>query len=128
VSLANGSRTVFIRNLPWSASEDDLRSYLADAGPIYEVRIAVDYDGRPKGFAHVQFESEEGAAAAIQMTGGYVGDREVHIETTTERQQSTCSIYVHYELVACFFRWKQVNVLPHLLLFCVGYPCFHAIA
>ena len=89
VSLANGSRTIFMRNLPWSATEDDIRSFLADAGPIYQVRLAVDYDGRPKGFGHVEFESVEGAAGAIQLSGGYIGDREIYIETTTERQQRT---------------------------------------
>ena len=87
VSLANGSKTIFMRNLPWSATEDDIRSFLADAGPIYQVRLAVDYDGRPKGFGHVEFESVEGAATAIQLSGGYIGDREIYIETTTERQQ-----------------------------------------
>eukprot|EP00889_Picochlorum_renovo_P000715 jgi/Picre1/27745/NNA_000709.t1 len=49
----------------------------------------IDYDGRPKGFGHVEFESVEGAAGAIQLSGGYIGDREIYIETTTERQQRT---------------------------------------
>lgn len=49
------------------------------------MRIALDYDGRPKGFAHIQFEELEGAAAAIALSGGDLGGREVHIETTTER-------------------------------------------
>jgi hypothetical protein len=45
----------------------------------------MDYDGRPKGFAHVQFETLEGAAGAIALTGGELSGRQVHIETTTER-------------------------------------------
>jgi hypothetical protein len=45
----------------------------------------MDYDGRPKGFAHVQFETLEGAAGAIALTGGDLSGRQVHIETTTER-------------------------------------------
>ena len=86
VSAANGSCTVFMRNLAWAATEDDIRNYLSEAGPIAEVRIAIDHDNRPKGFAHIQFESVEGAAQAIAMTGGEIAGREVHIETTTERQ------------------------------------------
>ena len=89
VSIANGSKTVFMKNLPWSVTDDDIHAFF-DGLPIYQVRLAQDYDGRPKGFGHVEFETLEGAAAAIGKSGEYVGDREVYIETTTERQQRTC--------------------------------------
>jgi hypothetical protein len=86
VSFLNGSKTVFVRNLPWSAGDDELRAFFADCGALADVRIAMDYQtNRPKGFAHVQFEELEGAAAACALSGTYMGDREIYIETTTER-------------------------------------------
>ena len=90
-------------SLSW---EDDLRAYLAPAGPIAEVRMALDYDGRPKGFCHVQFETLEGAAGAIALTGGDLSGREVHIETTTERAPRELSIVVDWSCSTspvCFF-------------------------
>ena len=94
-SAANGSKTVFVKNLPWSASDDDIYAFF-EGLPIYQVRLAKDFDGRPKGFGHVEFESVEAAAAAIGKSGEYFNDREVYIETTTERQQRTfCLSGIH---------------------------------
>ena len=45
-----------------------------------------DYEtGRSKGFAHVQFEGVEGAAAAIGMSGVELDGRELFIDTAKER-------------------------------------------
>jgi RNA recognition motif-containing protein len=133
-SAANGSKTVFVKNLPWSATDDDIYAFF-DGLPIYQVRLAKDYDGRPKGFGHVEFESVEAAAAAIGKSGEYFNDREVYIETTTERQQRTyCPPDVPARILSRFLssflsssmtrrhhRWKFEHVLPRALLLCVGY-------
>ena len=109
-SICQGSKTVFVRNLPWTAEEKDIRAYLEPAGTIAEIRVALDYDGRPKGFAHVQFETLEGAAGAIALTGGELGGREVHIETTTERTPRKLfkerKIYKSHLLI---FSWEEGN-------------------
>ncbi len=48
----------------------------------------MDYDtGRSKGFAHVQFESVEGAAAAIAMSGTELEGRQLFIDTAKERAE-----------------------------------------
>lgn len=87
-SAANGSKTIFIKNLPWAADEDALREFFAEAGPIAEVRIAYDREtGRARGFAHLSFETVEGAAKAITLSGQELAGREVYIESTTEREQ-----------------------------------------
>ena len=39
VSAAQGSATIFIKNLPWSATEDELYEFLKSAGEAVEVRI-----------------------------------------------------------------------------------------
>jgi RNA recognition motif. (a.k.a. RRM, RBD, or RNP domain) len=38
-SAAQGSSTVFVKNLPWSASDEDLANFFADCGEVAEVRI-----------------------------------------------------------------------------------------
>ena len=55
--------------------------------------------GRARGFAHIQFEEVEGAAKAILLSGTNMMDREVYIESTTEREQREC------RAVQCLGRW-----------------------
>lgn len=83
---AAGSKTVFIKNLPWSADEDALGQFFAECGELASVRIARDRDtGRMRGFGHVDFETTEGAANAVAMSGQYMDGRELYIEATEGR-------------------------------------------
>jgi hypothetical protein len=121
-----------MKNLPWSATDDDIYAFF-DGLPIYQVRLAIDHDGRPKGFGHIEFETVEGAAAAIAKSGEYIGDRDVYIETTTERQQRTfwlsrflsvCVPPGHHHHHHHHHWWRIEHVLPRVLLLCVGYRAF----
>lgn len=48
--------------------------------------VAIDREtGRAKGFAHIQFDSLEGAAKALGMSGQDFGGREIFIDTAQER-------------------------------------------
>ena len=38
-SAAQGSRTIFCKNLPWSTSDEDLAGFFADCGEVTECRI-----------------------------------------------------------------------------------------
>ena len=88
VSAANGSRTIFIKNLAWAADENAIREFFESAGPIVSVRIATDREtGRARGFAHIQFEEIEGAAAAIAMSDQEFLGRQVFINSAEEREQ-----------------------------------------
>lgn len=58
---------LFIRNILYSASEDDFRSLFAEYGPLTEVHMAVDTrTGKPKGFVYVQFARPGDAVAAFE--------------------------------------------------------------
>ena len=39
VSAANGSSTIFVKNLPWSADEDTIAEFFGDCGTVANVRI-----------------------------------------------------------------------------------------
>lgn len=58
------NKSLYVGNMPYSASEDDIRSLFEEFGPIAEVRIIQD-----KGFGFVEIP-EENAAAAIEATNG----------------------------------------------------------
>jgi RNA recognition motif-containing protein len=61
------SSTIFIGNLSFETTEDELRSVLTDVDPGVRVRIGTDrVTGRPRGFAFAQFTDSARAADAIR--------------------------------------------------------------
>jgi len=60
------SNRLFVGNLPYDATEDELRQHFSQAGSVSSVFIPLDREtGRPRGFAFVEFEDPEHATAAI---------------------------------------------------------------
>jgi RNA recognition motif-containing protein len=60
------SNRLFVGNLPYDATEEDLRVHFAQAGSVSSVFIPLDREtGRPRGFAFVEFDDPEHASAAI---------------------------------------------------------------
>lgn len=58
---------LFVGNLPYDASEAELREHFAPFGPLTQVFLPVDREtGRPRGFAFVELESAEQAEEAIR--------------------------------------------------------------
>lgn len=51
------SITVFVSNLDYTATEDEVRDVLKPAGPITLFRMIKDYKGRSKGYCYVQLSS-----------------------------------------------------------------------
>lgn len=49
--------TVFISNLDYTATEDEVRNALKPAGPIISFKMIRDYKGRSKGYCYVQLSS-----------------------------------------------------------------------
>ncbi|OGJ21085.1 MAG: hypothetical protein A3J60_03700 [Candidatus Pacebacteria bacterium RIFCSPHIGHO2_02_FULL_46_9] len=66
---------LFIGNLPWSVTEDQLRELLSQHGELKAdggVAIITDHmSGRPKGFAFAEFTTPEAAAAAVEALNGF---------------------------------------------------------
>jgi len=63
----NGKK-LFIGNLPYSVTSEDLETAFAEAGTVTSAQIVTDREtGRPRGFGFVEMESDEMAQAAIEM-------------------------------------------------------------
>ena len=72
---------VYVGNLPYSATEDDLRALFEPGGAVAEVRIIMDREtGRSKGYAFVTFETEEGATAALEKSGSDYSGRAIRVD------------------------------------------------
>ncbi|KAF9476624.1 RNA-binding domain-containing protein [Pholiota conissans] len=60
------SNTIFIGNVPWETTPEELATLFSDFGTIDgEVRMPVDNQGRPRGFAHITFVDESSAITAV---------------------------------------------------------------
>lgn len=65
------STKLYIGNLSFDATENDLHDLLGAHGPVEEVKIVMDRDtGRPRGFAFATMSTAEGAKAAITALNG----------------------------------------------------------
>lgn len=80
---------VFVGNLDFKSTKDQVESLFAEAGDVQDVFIPVDREsGRPRGFAFVEFDSEESAQKAIKMFDGHeLGGRELRVNMAEERQR-----------------------------------------
>jgi RNA recognition motif-containing protein len=81
---------VFVGNMSFDTTREELQELFAQAGEITEVVVPTDrMSGRPRGFAFVTFASDEHAAAAIQkLDGQLLGGRNLRVnEASAERPQ-----------------------------------------
>ena len=60
------ARRVFVGNLSWSTSWQDLKDHFRQAGNVIHASIMEERPGRSKGCGIVEFESPEEAVAAIE--------------------------------------------------------------
>ena len=62
---------LFVGNLSFNTTENDLQDAFAAHGTVLEVNIMTDkFTQRPRGFAFVTMDSAEGAKAAVQALNG----------------------------------------------------------
>ncbi len=65
------STKLFVGNLSFNATENQLQDLFAAYGPVTEVDMIMDkFSGKPRGFAFITMETKEGAEAAIQALHG----------------------------------------------------------
>ena len=64
---------LFVGNLSFQATEEDLRELFQQAGTVESVRIVTDqFTGRPKGFGFVEMSTPEEASRAVEQLNGRV--------------------------------------------------------
>lgn len=66
---------IYVRGLPWRATEDEVSEYFASCGEIKNVELPLLNDGRSSGTAIIEFGDENGSAAAMEMNGADFGGR-----------------------------------------------------
>lgn len=70
--MSTEKHDVFVGNLSYTTTEEQLREIFSPVGPIVSIRIVTDRDtGRPRGFAFVEYLDAATALSAIRNLDGY---------------------------------------------------------
>jgi len=78
---------IYVGNLPYDITEDELRQEFAAFGEVTSVSIIMDrYSGRPKGFGFIEMTVvAEGQAAITGMNGKTLRERTLNVSAARPR-------------------------------------------
>ncbi len=87
------NRKLFVGNLAYSTTEEELRELFGKAGTIRAVTIPMDRaTERPRGFAFVEMESPVDAQKAITLCHGQVlGGRQINVNEARPPEQRSAA-------------------------------------
>ncbi len=82
---------LYVGNLSYRTTEDDLRTLFSQAGTVESVSLIKDRDtGQSKGFAFVEMASQSEAEQAIKLFDGKpFGDREIKVNIARPREEKS---------------------------------------
>lgn len=78
---------IYVGNLPFSATEQDIRALFEQHGAVQSVALINDREtGRPRGFGFVEMSSADAQRAIQSLNGKDMGGRPLRINEAQERQ------------------------------------------
>jgi len=82
------TKSLFVGNLPWSVTEDELKAKFEEHVKVNAVRLITDkMTGRAKGFGFVEVDDSEMDKAISSMNGQKIGDREIVVNEARPRTE-----------------------------------------
>jgi len=88
------SKAIFVGNLGFATSEDQVREHFSKCGDITDVRIVRDSQtGIGKGFGYINFSSRESVKTALDlMTNTTLNGRELRVSQSVSRAKKTITM------------------------------------
>ena len=82
-------RRLYVGNLPYSTTEDELRQLFSQAGNVDSAAVITDREsGRSKGFGFVEMTTDEEAKAAItKLNGQSIGERQLVVDEARPQER-----------------------------------------
>ncbi|CAB1129665.1 Putative RNA-binding protein RbpE [Candidatus Hydrogenisulfobacillus filiaventi] len=81
------TRTLYVGNLPWSTTEDQLVAAFSQHAHVVSARIITDREtGRSRGFGFVEVEEEDADRAVEALNGTQLGGRDIIVNEARPRQ------------------------------------------
>ena len=80
-------KSIYVGNIPFSASEEDLHSLFGQYGEVISVKLINDREtGRFRGFGFVEMDDASAIKAIDALNGKEIGGRALRINEAQERQ------------------------------------------
>ena len=79
-------KRIYVGNLPFSASEGDVRQMFEQHGTVHSVNLITDRDtGRPRGFGFVEMDDDAAQTAINAINGQEMDGRNLNVNEARER-------------------------------------------
>jgi U1 small nuclear ribonucleoprotein len=93
----NAYLTLFVGRLSYETNEKKLRREFEQYGPIKRIVVVQDLDGKPRGYAFIEFEKEEDLMSAYKKSDGKkVDGRRIVVDVERGRY-----VYIKTWLYSC---------------------------
>ena len=80
------NKKLYVGNIPFSATEADLRDLFGRHGTVSSVKVITDREtGRPRGFAFVEMDATGASDAIRALDGTEMGGRSLRVNEAQER-------------------------------------------
>ncbi|KAG0221697.1 hypothetical protein BGX31_009635 [Mortierella sp. GBA43] len=78
----NGSKVVFVGNIPYEQTEEQLVDIFSEVGPVVSFRLVFEREtGKPRGYGFCEFQDERTAASAVRnLNGREIGNRSLKVD------------------------------------------------
>lgn len=88
--MDNKQTTIFIGNLPFTTTEDELREAFNPFGSIVKIHIPTNREtGQPRGFAFLEFEAEDSAQDALSADGNDFNGRNIKVSIALGKKENS---------------------------------------
>jgi len=82
-------KKIYVGNLPWSASEDDLNELFSSYGTVHSVAVVSDREtGRSRGFGFVEMDDADADRAIAAVNGRDLGGRALRVNQAQDKRRS----------------------------------------
>ena len=79
--------SIYVGNLPFTATEDEVRALFEPFGEVQSVKLVNDREtGRPRGFGFVEMDENNAEEAITELNGREMNGRALRINKAQERR------------------------------------------
>lgn len=80
------SKTLYVGNLPWTVTEDEVQRAFARHGQVESARIITDREsGRSRGYGFIEIADGDAEQVVTAMNGTMLGGREITVNLAQPR-------------------------------------------
>lgn len=85
-------KKIYVGNLPFSATEEEVKGIFEEHGSVASVNLIMDRDtGRFRGFGFIEMEDDDAATAIKSLDGQDFGGRPLKVNEARDRERQSGS-------------------------------------